>query len=44
MAQDKNFIAKAFDALVAGRERQAQRYVERFEREYGRAAQKVTKR
>ncbi|HEY8574791.1 MAG TPA: hypothetical protein VIL88_00465 [Devosia sp.] len=33
MAQDKNFARRAFEALIAGRERQAQRYVARFERE-----------
>jgi hypothetical protein len=44
MAQDKNLFARAFDALVAGRERQAQRYVERFERDYGKLNGKLTKR
>lgn len=44
MAQDKNFVARAFDALMAGRERQAQRYVERFERDYGKTDRNVTKR
>ncbi|MET3924770.1 hypothetical protein [Devosia sp. 2618] len=44
MAQDKNFIVRAFDALVAGREREAKRYVERFERSYGKADSKLTKR
>jgi hypothetical protein len=43
MEQDKNFLVKAFDALVAGRERTARRYVERFERDYGKAG-KFTKR
>ena len=44
MAQDKNFLARAFDAMMVGRERQAQRYVERFEREYGKPNRTVTKR
>lgn len=44
MAQDRNFVARAFDALIAGRERQAQRYVERFERDYGKLNGKLTKR
>ena len=43
MEQDKNFLARAFDALVAGRERTARRYVERFERDYGKVG-KFTKR
>lgn len=41
---DKNFMARAFDALVASRQRQAQRYIDRFEREYGRTDSKLTKR
>ena len=44
MAQDKNFIARAFDALIAGREREARRYVERFERDYGKLNARLTKR
>ena len=44
MEQDKNFLTRAFDALVAGRERQARRFVERYEREYGRTSAKFTKR
>ena len=44
MASDKNFIGRAFDALRAGRERQARLYVERFERDYGRMNGKLTKR
>ncbi|MFN4211068.1 MAG: hypothetical protein ACK4G5_10900 [Devosia sp.] len=44
MAQDKNFMARAFDALLAGRQRQAERYVERFEREFGKMNSKLTKR
>ena len=43
MADDKNFLAKAFDAFVAGRERAARRYLERFDREY-RLNSKFTKR
>lgn len=44
MGRDKNFLIRAFDAVVAGRERQARLYVERFEREFGRADGKLTKR
>jgi hypothetical protein len=44
MGQDKNFFSRAFDALVAGRERQARVYVARFEREYGKANRPLTKR
>lgn len=44
MAQDKNFFRKAFDALIEGRERQAQRYVARLEREHGRGEGPFTKR
>jgi hypothetical protein len=44
MAQDKNFVTRAFDALMAGRERQAQLYVERFDRDYGKLNRKLTKR
>jgi hypothetical protein len=44
MATDKNFFSRAFDALVAGRERQARQYVERFERDYVRLNGKLTKR
>jgi hypothetical protein len=44
MDQDKNFLTRAFDALLAGRERQARLYVERHEREYGKLNGKLTKR
>lgn len=44
MAGNKNFVIRAFDALIAGREREARRYVERFERDYGRLNDKLTKR
>lgn len=44
MASGKNLAARAFAALIAGRERQAQRYVERFERSYGRVNSTLTKR
>ncbi|WP_332688926.1 hypothetical protein [Devosia sp.] len=44
MAGDKNFMARAFDALVASRQRQAQLYVDRYEREYGKMNSKLTKR
>ena len=44
MGQDKNFFARAFDAMLAGREREAKRYVERYERDYGHLNRKLTKR
>jgi hypothetical protein len=44
MAQDKNFIARAFDAVMAGRQREAQRYVDRFDRLYGRRDAKFTEK
>ncbi len=44
MAQDKNFVARALDAMMAGRERQARLYVERFERDYGKQNRALTKR
>ena len=44
MGQDKNFLVRAFDAVIAGRERQARRYVDRYEREYGKLNGKLTKR
>lgn len=44
MAQDKNFFARAFDALMAGRERRARQLVERFERDYGKLNDELTKR
>lgn len=44
MGQDKNFLARAFDALMAGRERQAQLYIARHERDYGKLNGKLTKR
>jgi hypothetical protein len=44
MGQDKNFFSRAFDAMMAGRERQARVYVERFEREYGKHNRALTKR
>lgn len=44
MAQDKNLFTRALDALIAGRERQAQRYVAQFERDYGKLNGKLTKR
>jgi hypothetical protein len=43
MAQDKNFLARAFDALMAGRERQARLFVQRYERDYGKLNGKLTK-
>ena len=44
MANEKNVFVRALDAMVAGRERSAQRYVARFEREYGKRNAPLTKR
>jgi hypothetical protein len=44
MGHDKNFLGRALDALIAGRERQARDYVARHEREYGKLNAKLTKR
>jgi hypothetical protein len=44
MSQDKNFLKRAFDAIVEGRTRQAERYVARFEREHPNLNGKLTKR
>lgn len=44
MSKHKNFLSQAFDAIVAGRERAAQRYVERYERLQGTSEPKFTKR
>ncbi|MCR6673860.1 hypothetical protein [Devosia ginsengisoli] len=43
MERDKNFLSRAFDALIAGRERQARQYVARYERDYGKLNEKLTK-
>lgn len=43
MGRDKNFLARAFDAVMAGRERRARQLVERFEREHGNLNGKLTK-
>jgi hypothetical protein len=44
MANDKNLFSRALEALVAGRERSAQRYVAQFDRDYGKLNAKLTKR
>ena len=44
MANDKNFFARALDAMIAGRERTAKRYVAQFERDYGKHNRALTKR
>lgn len=44
MAHDRNFFARAFGALIAGREREAQRFVARYERQHGELNRKLTKR
>ncbi|WEK05455.1 MAG: hypothetical protein P0Y65_04140 [Candidatus Devosia phytovorans] len=44
MAEHKNFLIRAFEAVIAGREREAQRYVARFEREHGPMNARLTKR
>jgi hypothetical protein len=43
MAPDKNIIRRAFAAVIAGHERQAQRFVARYEREHGEMNRKLTK-
>lgn len=35
MNKDKNFFQRAFDAIVEGRTRQAERYVAQYERDHG---------
>ncbi len=44
MSQDKNFFRRAVDALIAGRERQAKRIVERYQRDIDAAERTFTKR
>ena len=44
MALDKNFVSRAVDALVAGRERRARQIVERFERDRAKMNGELTKR
>lgn len=44
MDKSKNFVVRVFDAMMAGREREAQRYLDRFERDYGKMNGKLTKR
>ncbi|SHF05754.1 hypothetical protein [Devosia limi] len=44
MTQSKNFFSRAIEAIMEGRAREAQRYVERFEREHPRAKDVFTKR
>ena len=44
MANDKNFLARALEAMIAGRARTAERYVAQFERDYGKHNRALTKR
>ncbi|HLV84295.1 MULTISPECIES: hypothetical protein [Devosia] len=44
MANEKNFFARAVDAMIAGRELTAKRYVAEFERTYGKTNRPLTKR
>lgn len=44
MAKSKNFAARAFDALIAGRERRAQTYLAQLERDYPQHRDRFTKR
>ena len=44
MANEKNFFARTFDAMIASRERTAKRYVAQFERDYGKRNVEFTKR
>lgn len=44
MARERNFFARAFDAVVTGREQKAQAYVARFDRQYAKMNETLTKR
>ena len=44
MNSQKNFFQRAVDAVIEGRTRQAQRYVNQFERDHGRVSNKVNGR
>lgn len=44
MTQSKNFFSRAVEAITEGRARQAQRYVERFQRDHAPAKDLFTKR
>ncbi len=44
MNKDRNFFQRAFDAVIEGRARQAERYVAQFERQYRSAHNKVNGR
>lgn len=44
MNSQKNFFQRAVDAVIEGRTRQAQRYVNQFERDHGRGSDKVNGR
>ncbi len=44
MNMQKNFFQRTIEAIVEGRTRQAQRYVEQFERDHGRVSNKVNGR
>ena len=35
MSEHKNFLRRAFDAVIEGRTREAERYVARFQRDFG---------
>jgi hypothetical protein len=44
MAGEKNLFGRAMDALMASRERQAQRYVAQLERDWAPQKDKLSKR
>jgi hypothetical protein len=44
MVEKKNFVGRVFDALVAGRERQAREYIARFDAEYRQTTTSATKK
>jgi hypothetical protein len=44
MQQNRNFFQRAVDAIVEGRSREAERYLARFDRDFGRSADKVNRR
>lgn len=44
MSKPDNLFTRAFNALIEGRARQAERYVEQFERNYGKKRDRVNGR
>jgi hypothetical protein len=44
MSQTRNFFARALDAVMEGRQRQAERYIAQYQRDLGQKADPLTKR